>query len=85
VTDLVVLGLRAGMKVRFRRDPNDRWKRARVELIEPDGSLRLRDEKGASLSIPVELVEVETRGPRGAWTWEAVLERAAREEQLSLF
>jgi hypothetical protein len=85
MTDLVVLGLRAGMKVRFRREPNDRWKLARVERIERDGSLGLRDEKGASLSIPVELVDVETRGPRGAWTWEPVLVRAAREEQLSLF
>lgn len=85
MTDLVVLGLRAGMKVRFRREPTDRWKPARVERIERDGSLGLRDPKGAALSIPVELVEVSTRGPRGAWRWETVLERAAREEQLSLF
>ena len=83
--DLVRLGLAAGMKVRFRREPSDRWKLARVERIERDGSLGLRDEKGASRAIPVELVEVETRGPRGARTWEAVVDRAAREEQLSLF
>lgn len=82
---LVALGLRPGMKVRFRRDPSDRWKPARVERVERDGSLGLRDHKGAALSIPVELVEVETRGRRGAWTWERVVDRAAREEQLQLF
>jgi hypothetical protein len=83
--DLVRLGLAAGMRVRFRREPHDRWKVARVERVERDGSLGLRDEKGASRAIPIELVEVETRGPRGARTWESVLDRAAREEQLSLF
>jgi hypothetical protein len=85
VTDLVQLGLRPGMKVRFRRDPHDRWKIARVDGVEKDGSLALRDEKGAARAIPVELVEVATRGPRGAHTWERVLDRAAREEQLQLF
>lgn len=83
--DLVRLGLAAGMKVRFRREPSDRWKLARVERVERDGSLGLRDDKGASRAIPVELVEVETRGPRGARTWERVVDRAAREEQLQLF
>ena len=83
--DLVRLGLAAGMRVRFRREPNDRWELATVERVERDGSLGLRDHKGASRAIPVALVEVETRGPRGAKTWEAVTERAAREEQLRLF
>ena len=82
--DLVELGLAAGMRVRFRRDPSDRWSLAVVERVEKDGSLGLRDGKGASRAIPVELVEVETRGPRGAKTWEPVTERAAREEQLKL-
>lgn len=82
---LVELGLAAGMRVRFRRDPADRWLLAVVEQIERDGSLGLRDHKGASRAIPVELVEVETRGPRGAKTWEPVLERAARNEQLKMF
>jgi hypothetical protein len=84
VSDLVALGLAAGMRVRFRREPTDRWKLARVERVERDGSLGLRDEKGASRAIPIELVEVETRGPRGARTWEPVAERAARNEQLKL-
>lgn len=83
--DLIRLGLTAGMRVRFRREPSDRWQLAVVECVERDGSLGLRDGKGASRAIPLELVEVETRGPRGARTWEPVLERAAREEQLKMF
>lgn len=82
--DLVELGLSVGMRVRFRRSPDDRWKFAVVEHIEKDGSLGLRDPKGASRAIPVELVEVESRGPRGARAWEPVAERAARAEQLKL-
>jgi hypothetical protein len=82
--DLVELGMAAGMRVRFRRDPEDRWKFAVVEHVEKDGSLGLRDPKGASRAIPIELVEVETRGPRGAKAWEPVTERAARTEQLKL-
>lgn len=82
--DLVELGLSAGMRVRFRREPTDRWQLATVEHVEKDGSLGLRDKKGASRAIPVELVEVETRGPRGARMWEPVPERAARNEQLKL-
>jgi hypothetical protein len=82
--DLVQLGLARGMRVRFRRDARDRWSLAVVEQVEKDGSLGLRDGKGASRAIPIELVEVETRGPRGAKAWEPVTERAARNEQLKL-
>lgn len=81
----MALGLAAGMRVRFRREPTDRWRFATVERVEKDGSLGLRDDKGASRAIPLELVEVEHRGPRGARTWEPVVDRAAREEQLGLF
>ena len=84
MSELAALGLAAGMRVRFRREPSDRWKLATVERVEKDGSLGLRDAKGASRAIPVELVEVETTGPRGARTWEPVTERAARSEQMKL-
>ena len=84
MNELVALGLAAGMRVRFRRDQNDRWKLAVVERVEKDGSLGLRDGRGASRAIPIELVEVETRGPRVAKAWEPVAERAARTEQLKL-
>lgn len=81
---LAALGLAAGMRVRFRRDPTRRWQPAVVERREADGSLGLRDGRGASRAIPLELVEVETTGPRGARAWEPVVERAARTEQLRL-
>lgn len=81
---LGLLGLRPGEKVRFRRSDAGRWQHATVERLERDGSLGLRDGKGASRSIPPELVEVATTGPRGAAGWEPVPERAARVEQLRL-
>ena len=84
MTDLTALGLAPGMVVRFRREPGDRWRTARVERVEKDGSLGLRDEKGAARAIPLERVEVATVGPRGARTWEPASERAARTEQLRL-
>ena len=78
------LGLAPGEAVRFRRRPGDRWRTGTVEGRERDGSLAVRDGKGAARSLPVELVEVRTAGPRGARTWEPVIERAARTEQLRL-
>jgi len=84
VTALAALGLAPGMAVRFRRSGSTRWRSATVERVEKDGSLGLRDAKGAARAIPLELVEVATVGPRGARTWEPALERAARSEQLRL-
>jgi hypothetical protein len=82
---LASLGLAPGMTVRFRRTPGARWRLATVERVERDGSLGLRDPKGAARAIPLELVEVATTGPRGARTWEPAPERAARTEQLRFF
>jgi len=84
VTALTALGLAPGMTVRFRRPGGTRWRSGTVERVEKDGSLGLRDAKGAARAIPLELVEVATVGPRGARTWEPALERAARTEQLRL-
>ena len=78
------LGLTPGEAVRFRRRPSDRWRTGTVEARERDGSLAVRDGKGAHRSLPIEQVEVRTSGPRGARTWEPVVERAARTEQLRL-
>ena len=72
------------MRVRFRRRDGQRWRTGTVEGVEKDGSLGIRDGKGAARAIPLDLVEVETRGPRGARTWETVPERAARTEQMKL-
>lgn len=84
MTSLQALGLTPGDAVRFRRGTKGRWCTATVERVERDGSLGLRDAKGASRAIPLENVEVATSGPRGARTWEPATERAARTEQLRL-
>lgn len=84
MSDLAALGLAPGMRVRFRRRDGERWKRGTVERVEKDGSLGLRDARGAARAIPLELVEVEASGPRGARTWEPAVERAARTEQMRL-
>ena len=84
MSSLESLGLVAGTPARFRRKEGERWREAVVERVERDGSLGLRDAKGAARAIPLERVEVATTGPRGARTWEPALERASRAEQLRL-
>jgi hypothetical protein len=79
-----MLGLRRGDRVRFRRSDDEHWKEAEVMRRERDGSLGLRDDKGASRAISIDLVQVRTTGPRGGVVWEPVTERAARDEQLKL-
>jgi hypothetical protein len=79
------IGLRGGERVRYRRRADKRWQEGTAEGVERDGSLALRDGKGASRAIPIERVEVRTTGPRGGWVWESLAERAARAEQLDLF
>jgi hypothetical protein len=84
-SSLVEIGLRAGDRVRFRRAEGGTWREARVERRERDGSVGVRDERGASRAIPVERLEVRATGPRGALRWEPVGDRAGRDEQLGLF
>ena len=84
VAALTAIGLAPGDRVRFRRRETERWKAAVVERRERDGSLGLRDGRGAARAIPLEHVEVRTTGPRGAVAWEPAVERAARSEQLRL-
>jgi hypothetical protein len=81
---LTSIGLRKGDRVRFRRATDEHWKEAEVMRRERDGSIGLRDDKGASRAIAIDLVEVRTVGPRGGAVWEPVAERAARDEQLKL-
>jgi hypothetical protein len=81
---LEALGLSAGDKVRFRQRAGGRWREATVERREKDGSIGLRDAKGAARAITADRLEVRTTGPRGATAWEPVPERAARTEQLRL-
>lgn len=82
---LLAIGLRRGERVRFRRKEGGRWQEATVEAVERDGSIGVRDQKGASRALAIERLEVRATGPRGANMWEPLLERAARTEQLSLW
>lgn len=81
---LAALGLVVGDAVRFRRRETERWKDAVVVRREADGSIGVRDAKGALRALPIELVEVRAQGPRGGVVWEPLTERAARTEQLRL-
>lgn len=78
------LGLASGEKVRFRRQADERWRLGTAVARERDGSIGIRDGKGASRAIPIGLVEVRATGPRGAAKWEPLADRAARIEQLRL-
>ena len=82
---LVEVGLRPGDQVRFRRADGKAWKEAKVERRERDGSIGVRDERGAARAIPVDRLEVRATGPRGGAAWEPVAERAGRSEQLGIW
>ena len=78
--ELVKIGLRAGEPARFRRRDNERWSKCRLAGVESDGSLRVIDDKGATLSLASDRIEVR----RGKSSWEPVANRASRTEQLGL-
>lgn len=82
---LLAIGLRAGDRVRWRRRDGGRWREGTVTGRERDGSIGVRDEKGAARALPVAWLEVATLGPRGAHTWEPVAARAQRDQQLGLW
>ena len=81
---LAELGLAEGDAVRFRRRDGERWKDGTAARREADGSLGVRDGKGALRALPLDLVEVRTSGPRGGVVWEPLPDRAARTEQMKL-
>jgi hypothetical protein len=78
--ELVARGLRAGEAARFRRRDNERWSKGRLAAVESDGSLRVIDDKGATLSLAIDRVEVR----KGRASWEPASARASRTEQLGL-
>jgi hypothetical protein len=82
--ELAQVGLTPGEAVRFRRRVSARWIPATVERVERDGSVGLRDPKGAAVALTVDRIEVRTEGPRGRLLWEPLTERLARTEQLRL-
>ena len=81
---LVEVGLRPGDRVRFRQREGSSWKEATVERRERDGSIGVRDERGAARAIALERMQVRTTSKRGGVMWEPVAERAQRDEQLGL-
>lgn len=81
---LLAVGLRPGDRVRFRQREGGAWKEATVERRERDGSVGVRDERGAARAIAVERLQVRTTGKRGGVVWEPVADRAQRDEQLGL-
>jgi hypothetical protein len=83
--DLAAFGLHRGDPVRFRRADRGRWHTGRIERIERDGSIGVRDDKGAARALRPEVVYVQHAGPRGAKTWEPLSERMDRGDQLELF
>lgn len=81
---LTELGLREGERARWKRRANERWSTGRLVGVELDGSLRVIDDKGATLSLPLDQIEVGKTGQRGAAGWEPASARGARTEQLGL-
>ena len=56
-----------------------------MERRERDGSIGLRDGRGAARALPIERLEVKAVGPRGGRVWEALSARAERDEQLGMW
>lgn len=81
---LVEVGLRPGDRVRFRQREGGAWKEAFVERRERDGSVGVRDGRGAARAIALDRLQVRTTGKRGGVMWEPVSDRARRDEQLGL-
>jgi hypothetical protein len=82
--DLMRFSLTPGERVRFRRRDTGRWIPASVERVERDGSLGLRDAKGAAVTLTADRIAVRAEGPRGGGSWEPLTARMARSEQLRL-
>ena len=82
---LLEIGLRPGDRVRFRRGDGGSWKEGVVERRERDGSVGVRDERGAARALPVDRLQVRGTGPRGGAIWESVADRAERDEQLGMW
>jgi len=82
---LDALYLRVGDRVRFRKMVGGRWVEALVEGISRDGSIAVRDPKGATRSLAADRLEVKIKTKRGRFHWEPVVERAERNAQRPLF
>lgn len=82
---LARLGLRSAEAIRFRRNDRGRYIVGKVEGIEVDGSITLRDPDGSARSLRAERVEIRRPGPHGRLRWQIVSNVAITWEQLELF
>ncbi len=82
---LARLGLRSGEEIRFKRNNRGRYIVGKVECVEPDGSVTLRDPDGSARSLRAERLEIRRPGPHGRLRWRLVSEVAITWEQLELF
>lgn len=83
--ELATLGLVVGDRVRWRDRPNARPREGKVTGRERDGSVAVRDSRGASRALRVERLELAVRGPRGGQGWKSLADRAAGEQQMPLW
>jgi hypothetical protein len=82
---LARLGLRPGEAIRFKRNDRGRYIVGKVEGVETDGSVALRDPDGSARSLRAERVEIRRPGPHGRLRWQTVSDVAITWEQLELF
>jgi hypothetical protein len=82
---LLEVGLRVGDRVRWHRSTGGSWLEGTVERRERDGSIGVRDGRGAARALPLDRLEVKAKGPRGGTVWERVAARAERDEQLGMW
>lgn len=82
---LTRLGLRPSEAIRFKRNNTGRYIVGKVEGIEVDGSIALRDPDGSARSLRAERVEIRRPGPHGRLKWQLVSDVAITWEQLELF
>jgi biotin-(acetyl-CoA carboxylase) ligase len=78
-------GLHLGDRVRFQRADGGRWQELTITGIGSDGSITLRDSKGAARSIAPDRLEVRTSGTRRSSVWRPVADHARTAQQRSLF
>ncbi|MEL6892807.1 MAG: hypothetical protein AAFP84_14515 [Actinomycetota bacterium] len=79
------LGLRMSEPIRFRRNGTGRHVIGKVEGVEHDGAVTLRDPDGSARTLRPERVEIRRPGPKGRLRWQLVSDVAITWEQLELF
>ncbi len=82
---LARLGLRPGEAIRFRRNGKGRYVVGRVEGVETDGSVAVRDPDGSARSLRAERLEIRRPGAGGRLRWRVMSDVAITWEQLELF